>query len=214
MKRSWSLLIDHRQSLLNFPPEAPMNWGQIDPNLNDYLSDLMQIGSTCWIPDVTDRWRKEEEAVSMYPDLSNVACNIFSIIQHGVGVEASVPFGRYVMARRHSRTIGESLRENVIARQVDRANKWIFVGTDPELDTTNRENDLELNKEVVETKLHRIANLHHFWEMWQGSQNLHSTQKKSNTQNKQMTRIGYILDTEEIIKSSWSLFQHDGAAAY
>jgi len=29
-----------------------------------------------------------------------------------------------------------------------------------------------------------------------------------------MTAIGYILDTEEIVKASWSLFQHDGAAAF
>jgi hypothetical protein len=29
--------------------------------------------------------------------------------------------------------------------------------------------------------------------MWQGSQNLHATQKKSHAQNKQMTTIGYIL---------------------
>jgi len=28
-----------------------------------------------------------------------------------------------------------------------------------------------------------------------------------------MTAVRYILDTEEIVKASWSLFQHDGAAA-
>ena len=29
-----------------------------------------------------------------------------------------------------------------------------------------------------------------------------------------MTAVGYILDTEEIVKASWSLFQHDGPAAF
>jgi len=29
-----------------------------------------------------------------------------------------------------------------------------------------------------------------------------------------MTTVGYISDTEEIVKASWSLFQHDGAAAF
>jgi len=29
-----------------------------------------------------------------------------------------------------------------------------------------------------------------------------------------MTAVGYISDTEESIKASWSLFQHDGAAAF
>ena len=50
--------------------------------------------------------------------------------------------------------------------------------------------------------------------MWKGSQNLRATQKESRTQNKQMTAVGYILDTEEIVKASWSLFQHDGAATF
>jgi len=29
-----------------------------------------------------------------------------------------------------------------------------------------------------------------------------------------MTAVGYISDTEEIVKAFWSLFQHDGAAAF
>jgi len=39
---------------LNSPPEAPKNWGQINPNLNDYHSDPMEISSTFWILDITD----------------------------------------------------------------------------------------------------------------------------------------------------------------
>jgi len=38
----------------NSPPEAPKNWGQINPNLNDYRSDPMEIRSTFWLPDITD----------------------------------------------------------------------------------------------------------------------------------------------------------------
>jgi len=38
---------------LNSPPEAPKNWGQINPNLNDYHSDPVEISSTFWIPDIT-----------------------------------------------------------------------------------------------------------------------------------------------------------------
>jgi len=59
-----------------------------------------------------------------------------------------------------------------------------------------------------------MAKVHDSLEMWQGSQNLRATQKESRAQNKQMTTVGYILDTEEIVKSSSSLFQHDGAAAF
>jgi hypothetical protein len=86
-------------------------------------------------------------------------------------------------------------------------------GTDPELGTTNTETDSEMKKEPEERKLHRMAKIHDFLDMWQGSQNLHATQKESHAQNKEMTAVGYILDMEEIVKASWSLFQHDGAAA-
>jgi len=50
--------------------------------------------------------------------------------------------------------------------------------------------------------------------MWQGSQNLRATQKESRTQTKQMTAVGYVSDTEEIVKAPCSLIQHDGAAAF
>jgi hypothetical protein len=199
---------------LNSPPEAPKNWGQINPNLNDYHSDPMEISSTFWIPDITDWWRQQEETHSKYADLSNVARDIFSIIPHGVGVEASFSLGRDVIGWRQSKTTGETLREKVVVRQFARANNGILAGTDPALDTMNTENDLEMKKEAEERKLHRMAKVHDFLEMWQGSQNLRATQKESRAQNKQMTAVGYISDTEEIVKSSWSLFQHDGAAAF
>ena len=71
-----------------------------------------------------------------------------------------------------------------------------------------------MKKEAEKRKLHRIANVHDILEMWQGSHNLRATQKESRIQNTQMTAVGYILDTEEIIKALWSLFQHDAAAAF
>jgi len=45
---------------LNSPPEAPKNWGQIDPNLNHLHSDPMEIRSTFLLPDITD-WRRQQE---------------------------------------------------------------------------------------------------------------------------------------------------------
>ena len=61
--------------------------------------------------------------------------------------------------------------------------------------------------------LHTMAKVHDFLEMWQGSQNLCSTQKESRAQNKQITAVGYIPATEELLKASCLLF-HDGAAAF
>jgi len=199
---------------LNSPPEVPKHWGQIHPDLDDYHSDPMEISSTFWIPDITDWWRQQEETDSKYADLSNVAREIFSIIPHGVGVEASCTLRQNVIGWRQSKTTGETLREKVVVRQFARANNGILVGTDRELDTPHTENDSEMKKEAEERKLHRMAKVHDFLEMWQGSQNLRATQKKSRAQNKQMTAVGYISDTEESVKASWSLFQHDGAAAF
>jgi hypothetical protein len=102
----------------------------------------------------------------------------------------------------------------VVVRQFARSNNGILAVTDPELGTRITENNSKMKNEVEERKLHRMAKVHNWLEMWQGSQNLRSTQKESRTQEKQMTAVGYISDTEEIIKASWSLFQHDGAAVF
>jgi len=89
-----------------------------------------------------------------------------------------------------------------------------LAGNDPVLDRSETDNDLELTREAEERKLHRMAKVHDFLDMWQGSQNQRTTQKESCAQNKQMTAVGYISDTEESVKASWSLFQHDGMAAF
>jgi len=191
---------------LNSPPEAPKNWGQINPNLNDYHSDPIVISSTFWIPDITDWWRQQEGTHPKYADCSNVARDIFSIIPHGVGLEASFSLGRDIIDWRQLKTTGEMLRKKVVVRQFARANNRILAGTDPELDTTNTENDSEIKKEAEERKLHRMAKVHGFLEMWQGSQNLRATQKESRAQNKQVTAIRYISNTKEIVKASSSLF--------
>jgi len=199
---------------LNSPPEAPKNGGQINPNLNDYHSDPMETSSTFWLPDRTDWWRQQEETHSKYADLSNVARDIFSIIPHGVGVEASFSLGPDVIGWRQSKTTGGTLCEKVVVRQFTRANNWILAGTDPEVDTTNTENDSEMKKEAEEKKLHRMAKVHNIFEMWQGSRNLRATQNESRAQNQQMTAVRYISDTDQIVKAFWSLVQHDGAAAF
>jgi len=174
----------------------------------------MEISSTFWIPDITEWGRQQEETHSKYADLSNVARDIFSLIPHGVRVEANVSLGRDVIRWRQSKTTGETLRKKVVVRQFARANNEILAGSGPQLDTMNTENDSEMKKEAEERKLHRMAKVHDFLEMWLGSQNLRATQKESRAQNTQMTAMGAISDTEEIVNASWSLCQHDGAAAF
>jgi len=107
----------------------------------------MEISSTVWLPDITDWWRQQESTHWKFADLSNVACDIFSIIPHGVGVEASFSLGRDNIGWRKSKSTGKTLGENFVVRQFARANKGIFVGRCATLDHTETENDLELNKQ-------------------------------------------------------------------
>jgi hypothetical protein len=91
----------------------------------------------------------------------------------------------------------------VVVRQFACTNNATLAGTDPELDTMNAENDSEMKTGAEEMKLPRMANVHDFLDMWQGSQNQHATQKEFRARNKPMTAVGYISDTQEIIKASW-----------
>jgi len=159
----------------NLPPEGPKNWGQIDPNIKDVHSNPLEISSTFWIPDITYGGQQQQETNSKYADLSNVARDIFSIIPHAVRVEASCSLGRDVFGWRQLTTTRETLAKKVVVRQFAQANNWTLAGTDPELDTTMTENNSEMKKEADERKLHTMAKVHDFLEMWQGSQNLCAT---------------------------------------
>jgi hypothetical protein len=82
---------------LNSPPEAPKNWRQINPNLNVYHSEPMEIRCTFWIPNITNWWWQQKETNSNHSDIASVARDIFSILPHGVRVEASFSLGRDVI---------------------------------------------------------------------------------------------------------------------
>jgi len=109
-------LLTSARLYLNLLPEAPMNWGQINPNLNNYDSDPMEFSSIFCIPDLTDWWSQQEETHSKYTDLSNVARDILSIIPHGAWVEASFSLGRDVISWRESKTTVKTLRKKVVLR--------------------------------------------------------------------------------------------------
>jgi len=73
---------------------------------------------------------------------------------------------------------------------------------------------MQMKREAEQKKLHRMAKVHDFLKIWQGSKTLRATQKESRTQNEQTNAVRYISDTEVIVKSSGSNFHHDGAAAF
>jgi hypothetical protein len=71
-----------------------------------------------------------------------------------------------------------------------------------------------MEKEEEERKLHRMANVHDFLEIWQGCQNLPASQNESRAHNKQLTAVEYISYTDEIFTASQSIFHHAGAATF
>jgi len=73
-----------------------------------------------------------------------VARDIFSIIPHGVGMEASSSLRQDVIGSRQAKPTGETLRKKVVVRQFAGANKELLAGDYPVLDTTNTDNDLEM----------------------------------------------------------------------
>jgi hypothetical protein len=93
------------------------------------------------------------------------------------------------------------------------ANNGILAGDNSVSDTINTEHHLEIMKEVEERKLHRMAKVNDLLDMWQRSQNLHATLKKSHIQNKLMASLGSIYDTEMLVNALWLPFQQAGAAA-
>jgi hypothetical protein len=199
---------------LNSPPEAPRRWGQINPNLNDYHTDAMEVSSAFWMPDITDWWRNQGILNTKYTDLDDVACEIFSIMPHGVGVEASFSLGRDVIGWKQSKTTGQTLSEKVVVHQFARSNAGLLAADILITHPLDPDNDAEIKKEAEQKKPQRTAKVHDFLEMWLGSENLHSTQKAMHTQNPQMTAMGYISDTEETVESCESAFEYDGAAAF
>jgi len=130
--------------------EAPWQMGQVHQNLNDYDSDPMEVSSTFWLLDITNWWLQQDETHPKYANLSNVARDIFSIIPHGVGVEATCSLGEDIIGWRKSKTTGETLRKKVVVRQFARANNGMLPGADTELNTTNTENNSEMKKEADE----------------------------------------------------------------
>jgi len=77
-----------------------------------------------------------------------VAHDIFSIIQHGVRVEAGFSLRADVIGWRESYTTGGTVSGRVVLCQFPRANNRIFAANDPASGTMNTENDSKIKKEA------------------------------------------------------------------
>jgi hypothetical protein len=119
-----------------------------------------------------------------------------------------------VIGWRKSKTTGDTFGEKVVVWQFAQANNGLLAGDEPVLDPSSTDNDMKIKREAEEKKLPRMAKVHDILGMSQRCQTRRATQKESRSQNKQMTAKGFISDTEEIVKATWSLLYHDGAAAF
>jgi hypothetical protein len=95
-----------------------------------------------------------------------------SITPHSVGVKANVSLWCDVISWRHPKTTGKTVQVKVIVRQFAGAKNGTLAGDYPAFDTTETETDLELQKEVMQKKLHRMAKVYNLFVRWQGSENL------------------------------------------
>jgi len=77
-----------------------------------------------------------------------------------------------VIGWRQSKTTGETLCGKVVVRQFARANNGLLAGNYPVFDSSSTDNDIVMKREADEKKLHPMANVHDFLEMWQGCQHL------------------------------------------
>jgi len=137
-------LVSATRLYLYSPPESSRIWGDVNPYFNDYHSNGMKFSSTLCILDIADLWCHKEETHSKYPDLSNVALNMFCIIPHGVGVEARFSLTQDVIGWRQLIPTDEPQCQNVLDWQFPRANTGILAGDNPELDKTNTEHHSEM----------------------------------------------------------------------
>jgi hypothetical protein len=71
-----------------------------------------------------------------------------------------------VIGWRQSKITGETLREKVIVRLFVQANTEILDCTEPEMETSNSDNDLQMMPDEEEIQLHRIGKVQDFLEIW------------------------------------------------
>ena len=103
-------LMEVARKYINSVNADPAALGQHPPKTDDLKSDNPQeLTAAFWKPDVTAYWREQEDSCTQYAPLARMARDVFSVIPHGLGVEASFSLGRDVLGWRQCRTSGDML---------------------------------------------------------------------------------------------------------
>jgi len=80
----------------------------------------------------------------MYPNISNVTHDMFTIIPHGVKVVAAFCIGSDIIRGKQSITIGRTIHKKVIVSPFAPDSTGMSAFCNPALDATNFGNDLEM----------------------------------------------------------------------
>jgi len=189
--------------------------GQINPANDDSLTDPdanpNDVTGSFWSPSVAAWWKQQVNTASEYAPMAEMARDIFSVIPHGVGVEASFSLGRDVIGWRQSKTSGSTLQQKVVVRQWARSNQGILADT---FSDTLLDNDVEGKVDAEQSKLKKLATLTDFMHWSKRSSELRAAQKKLRAQNSNKCSHGFISDEEEFSASSWDAFDDNGEGAF
>ena len=142
----------------------PAALGQHPPKTDNLKSENPQeLTAAFWKPDVAAYWQEHEDSCTEYAPLARMARDVFSVIPHGIGVEASFSLGCDVLGWRQCRTSGDMLQKKVIVRQFSRSNPGILAGADiglPNNATAAQNEQKEEDKKLL--KLAGISDHIHF----------------------------------------------------
>lgn len=116
---------------LNSLSEIPPIWGQVNLNLNDYHSSHIKISSTLKLLHLTHWWHHHESMHSKNTNFPNVVCDIFSIIAHGVSVEARLTSQQDLISQMQPNTRHKMLFKTVVVKKFASANNGILTGNNP-----------------------------------------------------------------------------------
>lgn len=210
-----SLLMQQaRQYLANPRINHELQQYREDYPVGDEMSsnDPEEITASFWYPDVAGWWLKQETTMGEFRDLAKMARDIFSVMPHGVGVEASFSLGRDVISWRQSRTNGITLQHKVVVRQWARSNNGLLpeevsrsMKTDINTDEQQRREDKQLNQ---------LASMKDFLSFKRQSDNMRSMQRELKGRDVSISGLGYISDEADGGVEEWSGFNQDGNSAF
>jgi len=132
----------------------------------------LEVHFGCWIsPSGGATNKKQTQSTLIYLVWRGIYCLSFQIVSVWMPV---CFFWWDSIGWRQSKSTGRMLYDKVVLRLCAPAYTELLAGDNPALDTMHIDNSLQLQRQAKEWKLRRIANVNYFWEIWQGSQNLHA----------------------------------------